>query len=148
MKKIMVLHGPNLDRLGLREPALYGTETLALLNVRLQAKAKSLGFSLAAFQENAEGDCIARIHQCADEGFSGLVINPAAYTHTSIAIRDALLGLACPFVEVHISNIFARETFRHHSYCSDLALGTITGLGGDGYLYALDALASHIARQS
>lgn len=147
MKKIMVLHGPNLDRLGLREPAIYGKETLALLDERLQTRAKSLGITLAVFQQNAEADCITRIHQCADEGFCGLIINPAAFSHTSIAIRDALLGLSCPFIEVHISNIFAREAFRHHSYCSDIALGTITGLGGDGYLYALDALASYLARQ-
>lgn len=138
----MVLHGPNLDRLGLREPAIYGSETLTMLNERMQEKAKILGIGLSIFQHNAEADCILRIHQCVDEGFSGLIINPAAFTHTSIAIRDALLGLSCPFIEVHLSNIFAREAFRHHSYCADIALGTITGLGGNGYLFALEALAN------
>jgi 3-dehydroquinate dehydratase-2 len=137
--RILVLHGPNLNLLGVREPTVYGHETLADINVSLQARAQSARHELSWFQSNAEHELIARIHQARDEGVAWILINPAAFTHTSIAIRDALAGVSIPFVEIHLSNPHAREPFRHHSYVSDLAAGVICGFGGDSYRLALEA---------
>ena len=142
MKKILVLNGPNLNRLGRREPALYGDMTLEALESILIERAKSAGVKLSCFQTNSESSFIEAIHQAVDDLTDFLIINAAAYTHTSVAIRDALLTVQIPFIEVHITNIFARETFRHHSYLSDIALGVITGLGVDGYCLALQAILS------
>ncbi|HHF7348622.1 TPA: type II 3-dehydroquinate dehydratase [Legionella feeleii] len=140
MKKILVLHGPNLNRLGVREPSIYGTTTLAKLDALLNKQAAEAGIQLTSKQSNSEAELIDIIHQAADNKVDYLIINPAAFTHTSIAIRDALIGAAIPFVEVHISNIYARETFRHHSYFSDIAIGVISGLGVGGYCLALQAI--------
>jgi 3-dehydroquinate dehydratase-2 len=137
--RILVLHGPNLNLLGVREPSVYGHETLADINVSLQSRAQSAGHELSWFQSNAEHELIARIHQARDEGVAWILINPAAFTHTSIAIRDALAGVSIPFIEIHLSNPHAREAFRHHSYMSDLAAGVICGFGGDSYRLALEA---------
>ena len=140
MKKILVLHGPNLNLLGLREPSVYGNTSLAALNERLQKQATESGFSLTAKQSNSEAELINAIHQTAVDHIDYLIINPAAYTHTSIAMRDALLAVQLPFIEVHISNIHARESFRQPSYFSDIAEGVISGLGANGYLLALQAI--------
>ena len=139
MLKILLLHGPNLNLLGTREPAVYGTITLSQIDDRLRNKAKQAGVDLVSFQSNGEGTLIDRIHAAKLEGVGFIVINPGAYTHTSIALRDALAAVAIPFIEVHISNVYAREEFRKHSYLSDLAVGVITGLGADGYEFALEA---------
>ena len=139
MLKILLLHGPNLNLLGTREPAVYGTITLSQIDDRLRNKAKQAGVDLMSFQSNGEGRLIDRIHAAKLEGVGFIVINPGAYTHTSIALRDALAAVAIPFIEVHISNVHAREEFRKHSYLSDLAVGVITGLGADGYEFALEA---------
>ena len=139
MLKILLLHGPNLNLLGRREPAVYGTITLSQIDDRLRNKAKQAGVDLVSFQSNGEGTLIDRIHAAKLEGVGFIVINPGAYTHTSIALRDALAAVAIPFIEVHISNVHAREEFRKHSYLSDLAVGVITGLGADGYEFALEA---------
>lgn len=140
MKKILVIHGPNLNRLGIREPKIYGLTTLAALNASLHTQAISHHASLSFFQSNSEAELIDRIHQAADELVDFIIINPAAFTHTSIAIRDALMSVAIPFYEVHISNIFARESFRHHSYLSDIAQGVLCGFGVKGYKLALQAI--------
>ena len=140
MKKILVLHGPNLDRLGSREPSVYGATTLAALNLNLEEEAKKAGFSLSCKQSNSEAVLIDAIHQASDEKVDYFIINPAAFTHTSVALRDALAATAIPFIEVHISNIYARESFRHHSYFSDIARGVISGLGVRGYSLALQAI--------
>ena len=140
MKKILVLHGPNLNLLGLREPSVYGSTQLSDVNLMLQKDAKAAGFTLNAYQTNSESEMIAFIHQMTTEHTDYLIINPAAFTHTSIAIRDALLAVQIPFIEVHISNIFAREAFRQHSYLSDIAKGVISGLGTTGYRLALQAI--------
>lgn len=140
MKKILVIHGPNLNRLGAREPELYGLTTLAELNTYLQTQAAKHQATLNSFQSNSEAELIHSIHQAADEQIDYIIINPAAFTHTSIAIRDALLSVAIPFYEVHLSNIFARESFRHHSYLSDIAQGIICGFGIKGYQLALKAI--------
>lgn len=137
MPAILVLHGPNLNLLGQREPGLYGSDTLETINRRLQAQADQAGFSLDILQSNHEGALVDRIQQAGADGTRYVVINPAAYTHTSVAIRDALLGVRIPFIEVHLSNIHARESFRQHSYLSDKAAGVICGLGPAGYEYAL-----------
>ncbi|WP_371323974.1 type II 3-dehydroquinate dehydratase [Dechloromonas sp. ZY10] len=142
--QILVLHGPNLNLLGTREPATYGHTTLADIDAALLAQAKAAGVELACFQSNHEGALVERIHAARCEGVKAIIINPAAYTHTSVAIRDALAGVAIPFVEVHLSNVHAREPFRHHSYFSDLAIGVICGLGHRGYLLALDFLLNRI----
>lgn len=139
MLKILLLHGPNLNLLGTREPSIYGTITLSQIDDRLRNKAKQAGVDLMSFQSNGEGTLIDRIHAAKLEGVGFIVINPGAYTHTSIALRDALAAVAIPFIEVHISNVHAREEFRKHSYLSDLAVGVITGLGADGYEFALEA---------
>ena len=135
--RLLVLHGPNLNLLGTREPGHYGTATLAEINARLAGIAAEHGTELAVFQSNSEAELIGRIHAAAAEGVDFIIINPAAFTHTSIALRDALAGVAIPFVEVHLSNVYARERFRHRSYFSDLAVGVISGLGAHGYEAAL-----------
>lgn len=140
MKKILVLHGPNLNRLGMREPAVYGLTTLEEVNATLRKEAKEAGLELNAKQSNSEAELIDLIHQAPDNKIDYFIINPAAFTHTSIAIRDALTAVALPFIEVHISNIYAREAFRHHSYFSDIARGVICGLGVKGYSLALQAI--------
>ncbi|APG03247.1 type II 3-dehydroquinate dehydratase [Luteibacter rhizovicinus DSM 16549] len=145
MARILVLHGPNLNLLGVREPSVYGHETLSDINVSLQARAQAAGHELSWFQSNAEHELIARIHQARDEGVAWILINPAAFTHTSIAIRDALAGVSIPFIEIHLSNPHAREAFRHHSYLSDLATGVICGFGGDSYRLALEATLLRLA---
>ena len=138
MKKILVLHGPNLNLLGTREPGVYGTDTLPNINNRLEVLAKKSGVALESFQSNAEAELIAHIHDARTAAVSFILINPAAFTHTSVALRDALAAVAIPFIEVHLSNVFAREAFRHHSYFSDLAVGVISGLGAKGYELALE----------
>jgi 3-dehydroquinate dehydratase II len=134
---ILVLHGPNLNLLGSREPAVYGRSTLAEIDAQLLAQAQAAGHALQSFQSNHEGALIDRIHAAAHDGTRFILINPAAYTHTSVALRDALAGVALPFVEVHLSNVHRREAFRHHSYLSDLAVGVVCGLGAQGYSLAL-----------
>ena len=138
---VLVIHGPNLNMLGLREPEIYGHTTLADINAELQRLGAQLGLSVEAFQSNAEGDIVDKI-QSAAPTIRGMIINPAAYTHTSVCIRDALLMLKMPIIEVHLSNIHKRESFRHHSYMADVAIGQIMGLGADGYFLALQALAN------
>jgi 3-dehydroquinate dehydratase-2 len=135
--KILVLHGPNLNLLGTREPEVYGRVTLPEINSSLAMLAEKAGLALKAFQSNAEFDLIEEIHGANDEKVDFIIINPAAFTHTSIALRDALAATRIPFVEVHLSNIFAREAFRKESYFSDLAVGVISGLGAKGYELAL-----------
>lgn len=140
MKKILVLHGPNLNLLGKREPKLYGQISLAEINEKLSQLAKEAEFDLVAKQCNSEEGIILAIQATLTDKTDYIIINPAAYTHTSIAIRDALLCVSVPFIEVHISNIYAREPFRHHSYISDIAKGVISGLGWNGYLLALQSI--------
>lgn len=137
MPSIVVLHGPNLNLLGTREPGIYGADTLSDINTRLKATAQEAGFTLDALQSNAEAELIERIHAAGHDHTQFIIINPAAFTHTSVALRDALLGVAIPFVEVHLSNVHARESFRQHSYFSDRAAGVISGLGAQGYELAL-----------
>ncbi len=137
-KNILVLHGPNLNLLGTREPEHYGRDTLAQINARLIKRAADAGVHLESFQSNAEADLVNRIHQAGKEGIDFILINPAAFTHTSVALRDAIAAVGIPYIEVHLSNVFAREPFRHHSYFSDLAVGVISGLGPVGYELALD----------
>lgn len=136
MAKILVMNGPNLNLLGTREPEHYGTTTLAMLEQGLKA---STSHQLIFFQSNAEHELIERLHQTLKEDFAIMMLNPAAYTHTSIALRDAVTMVKLPFIEIHISNIFKRESFRHHSYFTDLAEGLVSGLGIDGYFVALQA---------
>ena len=148
MAKLLVLHGPNLNLLGTREPEIYGSDTLADINARLIKLVKARGHGLETLQSNAEHALIERIHAAKGDGVGYIVFNPGAFTHTSIALRDALLGVGIAFIEVHLSNVHAREDFRQHSYLSDVARGVISGLGAKGYEYALtyamDALdASH-----
>jgi 3-dehydroquinate dehydratase II len=146
MARLLVLHGPNLNLLGTREPEIYGTDTLADIDARLVQQAEAGGHTLQCFQSNAEHALIDRVHAAKREGVAFMILNPGAYTHTSIALRDALLGVAIPFIEVHLSNVHAREPFRKHSYLSDVAVGVITGLGAAGYGYALDAAIVRCAR--
>lgn len=143
--RILVLHGPNLNLLGMREPGHYGHATLAQINDRLQRMAQEAGAILEDFQSNSETELINRVQQAKAEAVNFIIINPAAYTHTSVALRDALAAVAIPFVEVHLSNVFAREAFRHHSYFSDLAVGIISGLGAKGYELALEFALQHQA---
>jgi 3-dehydroquinate dehydratase-2 len=143
--RILVLHGPNLNLLGVREPSVYGRETLSDINTSLQARAQAAGHDLGWFQSNAEHELIGRVHQARDEGTAWILINPAAFTHTSVALRDALAGVAIPFIEIHLSNPHAREPFRHHSYVSDIAAGVICGFGGDSYRLALEAALLRLA---
>ena len=140
MATILVLHGPNLNLLGTREPETYGSETLAEIDKRLTVTAKKAGHQLSSFQSNAEAEIVEKIQACrksGDQPVDFIIINPAALTHTSIAVRDALLANEAPCIEVHISNVFQRETFRHQSYVSDIAVGVVSGLGTRGYDYAL-----------
>lgn len=137
-KKILVLHGPNLNLLGTREPEHYGAVTLDTINRRLADRAKQAGVNCASYQSNVEGELVNRIQQAQREGVDFIIINPAAFTHTSIAMRDALAAVKIPFIEVHLSNVFAREEFRHRSYFTDLAVGIISGLGSKGYELALE----------
>jgi 3-dehydroquinate dehydratase II len=144
MAKLLVLHGPNLNLLGVREPDVYGRETLADINSRLAHQAQKAGHELAWYQSNAEHELIGRIHQARDEQIAFILINPGAFTHTSVALRDALAAVAIPFIELHMSNVHAREPFRHHSYLSDLAVGVICGFGSDSYRLALEAAVSKL----
>ncbi len=139
---ILVLNGPNLNLLGTREPAIYGATTLAQIDANLRELAAKAGAKLESFQSNHEGALIDRVHAARTDGTTFVIINPGAYTHTSVALRDAFAGVGIPFIEVHLSNVHRREPFRHHSYFSDLAVGVIVGLGADGYRYALDAALS------
>ncbi len=144
MATILVLHGPNLNMLGKREPEVYGSETLADINARLNFSCIEAGHHLQHLQSNAEYELIDRLHDARNEGVNFIIINPAALTHTSIALRDAILASDIPFIEVHISNVYKREEFRHKSYFSDIAIGTITGLGSLGYDLALQAALHHL----
>jgi len=140
--KVLLVNGPNLNLLGMREPAVYGSATLADVEAECATEARALGMELAAFQSNHEGALIDRIHAARNEGVAFIVINPGGLTHTSIALRDALVGVAIPFIEVHISNVHAREPFRRHSCLCDVAVGSIVGLGTRGYALALRAAAA------
>ncbi len=136
-KNLLLINGPNLNLLGTREPEVYGATTLAEIEKAAVAQVQEMGATLAHFQSNHEGELLDRIHAARGEGVDAIVINPGGFTHTSVALRDALAGVAIPFVEVHISNIHKRESFRHHSYLSDIATGVVCGLGVDGYRYAI-----------
>jgi len=146
MARVLLLNGPNLNLLGSREPGVYGADTLESIEKRLAQLAREAGHELVAFQSNAEAELIGRIHGASAAGIRFLIFNPAAFTHTSIALRDALLAVRLPFVEVHLSNTHAREPFRHHSYFSDIAAGVITGLGALGYELAMQAAIKHLAQ--
>lgn len=139
-RRILVIHGPNLNLLGTREPEVYGSQTLNDINQHLASVANDLGITLTHTQNNIEGELVNAIHAARGQ-VDAIIINPAAYTHTSVAIRDALAGVAIPFIEVHLSNVYQRESFRHHSYFSEIAIGVISGLGAYGYEAALRFLA-------
>jgi 3-dehydroquinate dehydratase-2 len=146
MARILLLNGPNLNLLGAREPSVYGSASLQDIETRLAALAKSMGHELVALQSNAEHELIAKIQATKRDQVDFVIINPGAYTHTSIALRDAFLAAAVPFIEVHLSNVFARESFRHHSYLSDLAVGCLFGLGPIGYELALQAAIARLTK--
>jgi 3-dehydroquinate dehydratase-2 len=146
MAGILLLNGPNLNLLGQREPEIYGSASLQSIEAKLEALARTRGHSLTAFQSNAEHELIEKIQAAKSDGFAIAIINPAAYSHTSIALRDAFLAAALPFIEVHLSNVFARETFRQHSYLSDIAIGCIFGLGPIGYELALEAACRRLSK--
>jgi 3-dehydroquinate dehydratase-2 len=141
--RLLLLNGPNLNQLGLREPGLYGALTLAAIEASLQRQAEGLAVELTTFQSNHEGALVDRIHEARGR-CDGILINAGAYTHTSIALRDALLAVAIPFVELHLSNVHAREPFRHHSYLADVAVGVISGFGAASYGLALEGLVAHL----
>ena len=145
--KISLIHGPNLNMLGKREPSIYGSFTLDEINKKIAYRASLLNIELDVFQSNSEGDIISKIQSLPERGADGLILNAGAYTHTSIAIRDAILAVSMPFVEVHLSNIYKREEFRKQSYLSDIAIGVVSGLGVLGYECALEALAEHLRVQ-
>ncbi len=145
---LLVLHGPNLNLLGTREPEVYGRDTLADIDARLLAQAAAAGQSLDSFQSNHEGALVDRIHEARLDGTRFIIINPGAFTHTSIALRDALAGVAIPFIEVHLSNVHRREPFRHHSYLADVAMGVICGLGAQGYELALQAALARLKTEN
>jgi 3-dehydroquinate dehydratase-2 len=145
LARLLVLHGPNLNLLGQREPGVYGRATLAEIDADLAGIARESGHDLASFQSNSEGALIDRIHAAANDGTAFIVINPGALTHTSIALRDALAAVAIPFVEVHLSNVHAREPFRHRSYIADLAVGVIAGFGAESYRLGLSAALTRLA---
>ena len=144
MATILVLHGPNLNLLGEREPEIYGSTTLNDINQQLQQLARDKGHHLLYVQSNAEYELVERVQDARHEGVNFILINPAAFTHTSVALRDGLLGVALPFIEVHLSNVHAREAFRRHSYLSDVAIGVITGFGVHSYLLAIDAAVARL----
>lgn len=139
MATILVLHGPNLNLLGTREPAVYGADTLEEINQRLRAQGAAGGHEVTCFQSNAEHELVDRVQRARTDGTAFIVINAAAFTHTSIALRDALAAVGLPFIEVHLSNVHAREAFRHHSFLAAIAVGVIAGFGADSYRLALDA---------
>ena len=144
MAAILVLHGPNLNLLGTREPGLYGNNTLPAINDSLTHQATTAGHSVSFLQSNAEADLINRIHQAGNDGTAFLLFNPGAFTHTSIALRDAILGVKLPFIELHLSNVYAREAFRQKSYFSDIAAGVICGFGANSYTLAMQAAIEHL----
>ncbi|MEE9444081.1 MAG: type II 3-dehydroquinate dehydratase [Cocleimonas sp.] len=144
MAKLLLLNGPNLNLLGSREPEIYGSDTLDDIAKRISALATEQNHQMTHFQSNAEADLINHIHQAADDNIEFILFNPAAFTHTSVALRDALLGTQIPFIEIHLSNVHQREEFRQHSFFSDIAIGTIVGLGAQGYELALQAAISHL----
>ena len=146
MARVLLLNGPNLNLLGTREPAIYGTDTLESIEKRVAALAREAGHELIAFQSNAEHELIGRVQRAPADGVAFLIFNPGAFTHTSIALRDALLGSRVPFIELHLSNTHARESFRQHSYFSDIAVGVIAGFGAFGYELAVRAAAQRLAR--
>ncbi len=148
MAKILVLNGPNLNLLGVREPAHYGCKTLDEINALLMQQAQSAGHELEYLQSNAEFQLIDAIHNAFQNQTDFIIINPAAFTHTSVALRDALLGVSIPFIELHLSNVYKREAFRHQSFFSDIAIGVISGLGPKGYELALQYAFAHIAETS
>ncbi|MEE9319757.1 MAG: type II 3-dehydroquinate dehydratase [Granulosicoccus sp.] len=145
MSQVLVLNGPNLNLLGQREPSTYGSTGLAGIEQLLQAEANQLQLVVQFFQSNSEGALIERVQATSADGTQLVIVNPAGYTHTSVALRDAFLGVDMPLIEVHISNIYRREKFRHHSYFSDIAIGTLAGFGVEGYLMALQAAARYLA---
>lgn len=147
MAKILLIHGPNLNLLGTREPDVYGNTTLENINNQIQGKANSAGHELLTLQSNAEHELVGGVQQAGMQRIDFIIINPAAFTHTSIALRDALLAVKIPFIEVHLSNTQAREDFRHHSYLADIAIGTIAGFGPYSYELALDAACHHLTNQ-
>ncbi len=142
--RILAIHGPNLNLLGTREPGHYGTQTLADINQQLIELGDVLGLEITSFQSNHEGELVDQIQSAASDHIDGIIINPAAYTHTSIALRDAMLASGIPFVEVHLSNIHSREAFRHHSMLADAATGIVAGFGGTSYTLALRGLNEHL----
>jgi len=146
MVKILILNGPNLNLLGTREPEIYGTQTLAEIMQALASEAQTMGFELETCQSNHEGGLVDRIHQSVQKGYVGIIINPGGFTHTSIALRDAISGVGLPTIEVHLSNIHAREAFRHQSYIAPVAIGQICGFGAAGYSLALKAMQLHLAK--
>lgn len=148
MSRILVLHGPNLNLLGTREPHLYGGLTLGEINQRISDIASQAGHELISRQSNAEHELVDFIQSAATDGTDFIVINPAAFTHTSVALRDAMIAAEVPFVEVHLSNVFSREEFRHHSFLSDVAVGVICGLGAQGYEFGVQAAISYIAEKT
>ena len=145
MPRLLLLHGPNLNLLGSREPEVYGRTTLAQIDADLSARASAAGHVLEALQSNAEAELVERVQRAAGDGTEFILINPAAFTHTSVALRDALAAVAIPFIEIHLSNPHRREPFRRTSYFSDLAEGVIAGFGADSYRYALDAALARLA---
>jgi 3-dehydroquinate dehydratase-2 len=147
MARILLVNGPNLNLLGTREPEIYGADTLADIEARAAAVARECGHELTAFQSNAEHELIGRIHQAGRESTDFLILNPGAFTHTSVALRDAIAAVRLPFLEVHLSNVHAREAFRRESYFSDIAVGSIVGLGAFGYELAVRAVARLLARK-
>jgi 3-dehydroquinate dehydratase-2 len=146
MARLLLLNGPNLGQLGRREPGIYGTTTLADIEASLRSQASAAGHELVAYQSDAEAELIKRIHAARDQGVAVILFNPAAFTHTSVALRDALLAVQIPFIELHLSNVAAREAFRHHSYFADIALGTIAGFGVTSYELALTAALRHLSK--
>ncbi len=144
--RILVLHGPNLNLLGTREPDVYGSTTLADIHVMMEARAHADGVQIESFQSNSEGGLIDRVQAAGAEGIEFIIINPGGYTHTSVSLRDALAAVRIPFIEVHLSNVHAREAFRQHSYFSEIAVGTISGLGAQGYALALEAALVRIRK--
>src|SRR5579862_2773056 len=148
MARVLLLNGPNLNLLGSREPGIYGPDTLESIEKRAAVVARELGHDLSVFQSNAEHELIERIHRAPSDGIAFLIFNPAGFTHTSVALRDAIAAVGLPFIEVHLSNTHAREPFRRHSYFSDIAVGVIAGLGAFGYELAVRAAVRHLAKPS